>query len=79
MNKIVLFLFFLTPLLSGTTGKVKGQVVDAVTKEPLTGCVIYLAETEYGTAVDNDGNYFILNVKEWNIQPQSDCVCSRQN
>ena len=36
--------------------------MDAVTKEPLTGCVIYLAETEYGTAVDNDGNYFILNV-----------------
>ena len=62
MYKFFLIIVLLTPLISGTSGKIKGRVIDSLSKEPIPGCIIYLESTDYGTLVDNEGHYFILNV-----------------
>jgi len=62
MFKKLLYLIFILPLLAGTTGKIKGKVVDSQTSEPLIGCNIYLSSTNYGASADINGNYLILNI-----------------
>tara|TARA_Y100001970_G_scaffold47925_1_gene60661 strand:- start:7828 stop:10695 length:2868 start_codon:yes stop_codon:yes gene_type:complete len=62
MYKNFLIVILIAPLISGTTGKIKGRVIDSSSKEPIPGCVVYLESTDYGTLVDNDGYYFILNI-----------------
>ena len=47
---------------AGTTGKIKGKVVDDKTGEPLPGVNVLIVGTTMGAATDVHGNYFILNV-----------------
>ena len=47
---------------AGTTGKVKGRVMDGETGDPLPGANIQIVGTNLGAATDIDGYYFILNV-----------------
>ena len=47
---------------SGTTGKVAGRVIDAVTKEPIAGANIILEGTMRGASTDVDGEYYIINI-----------------
>ena len=61
IRKIVYFILIF-PLIAGTTGKIRGKVLDSNTKEPLVGCNIYLYSTSYGTSADQDGNYILLNI-----------------
>ena len=49
MLKKILYFIFIIPLLAGTTGKIRGKIIDSQTKEPLIGCNIYLLSTQYGT------------------------------
>ncbi len=49
-------------LLGGTTGKLTGIVSDAQSGDPLPGCNIIILGTEYGTATDINGEFFILNI-----------------
>jgi len=62
MYKNFLYFILIFPLLAGTTGKIKGQVIDFNTNEPLIGCNIYLSSTNYGASADIDGTYIILNI-----------------
>ena len=62
MVKKILYFIFIIPLLAGTTGKIRGKIIDSQTKEPLIGCNIYFLSTQYGTSADQDGNYLILNI-----------------
>tara|TARA_Y100000996_G_scaffold38749_1_gene26932 strand:+ start:1685 stop:4558 length:2874 start_codon:yes stop_codon:yes gene_type:complete len=62
MYKNLLIIVLFIPLFAGTTGKIKGNVIDAISREPILGCVVYLDKTDYGTLVDDNGNYFILNI-----------------
>ncbi|MFZ1081501.1 MAG: TonB-dependent receptor, partial [Candidatus Kryptoniota bacterium] len=50
-------------VFAGDTGKVAGRVVDAATKEPLTGASVQIVGTTLGAATDLDGRYTILNVR----------------
>ena len=43
-------------------GKITGKVIDAETKEPLTGATVGIQGTTRGALVDYDGNFLILNV-----------------
>ncbi len=54
--------FIFSLLYPGTTGKIAGTVVDAVTGEPLIGCNIMIEGTDMGTATDSRGDYAILNI-----------------
>ena len=45
------------------TGKIYGTITDVETGLPLAGANVVLEGTNRGTATDDNGNYFILNVK----------------
>lgn len=49
-------------LIAGSTGKIAGRVIDAVSKEPLMGVNVMIAGTRMGNSTDANGEYFILNV-----------------
>lgn len=57
-----LFLAFVTPALSGTTGKLTGKVVEKGTREPLIGVNIFVEGTTIGNPTDVNGSFTILNV-----------------
>ena len=60
---IILFIQF---LMAGTTGKITGIITDKETGEPLIGCNVIIMETDLGTASNEDGEYFILNIPPGN-------------
>lgn len=47
---------------AGTTGKVKGRVLELETGDPLPGANVQIAGTSLGAATDIDGFYFVLNI-----------------
>lgn len=61
---LVLVLAVAVPALvfAGTTGKIRGQVTDNETGEPLIGANVLVQGTTFGAATDLDGGYVILNV-----------------
>ena len=62
MKKIIIYFIFFLPLFAGTVGKIKGRVLDSVSKDPIIGCNVYLPSTSYGSSTDLDGFFLILNV-----------------
>ncbi len=59
---LLLLIVFVSSIRAGTTGKIAGKIMDAVTGEPLIGVNILLIGTNYGAAADLDGNYYIINI-----------------
>ncbi len=59
-----LWLVLLLPalLLAGTTGKIKGKVLDRENGEPLPGANVSIDGTTLGAASDLNGEFIILNV-----------------
>ena len=55
-------LIAVTPLWSGTTGKIAGTVTDKATGEPLPGANVMVVGTTLGSATDLDGQFSILNI-----------------
>ena len=43
-------------------GSVKGTVIDAVTKEPLIGANVFIAELNLGSSTDLNGNFIIISI-----------------
>ncbi len=62
--KIIFVLSFIISeaLFAGNTGKIKGSIIDADTKEPLIGVNIFIKGTNRGAASDFDGKFTILGV-----------------
>ena len=58
----LLFLIFPIFIAAGTTGKIKGLVLDKETNSPIIGANVFLESTTLGTVTDENGNYFIINV-----------------
>ncbi|GAB5536623.1 MAG: hypothetical protein Rubg2KO_28720 [Rubricoccaceae bacterium] len=58
---VVVLLALVAPSAMAQTGKLAGRVVDE-TGEPLIGANVFLMETDYGAAVDLDGNYVVLRI-----------------
>jgi len=60
---LLLFLFGQSLFLyGGTTGKIKGKILDSQTNEPLFGANIIVENTTLGAASDINGEYFIINI-----------------
>jgi len=59
---IFILLVAVTPLWSGTTGKIAGTVTDKANGDPLPGANVIVEGTSLGAATDNDGRYTILHV-----------------
>ena len=64
MNRIItiLFLLLLLPAMALAQGKLRGQVTDQETGEPLVGANVIIVGTSYGAATDLNGEYIILNL-----------------
>ena len=60
---VFLTAFIIQDIQGGTTGKISGIVLDAKTGEPLVGCNIVVENTQLGAATDQDGYFFIINMK----------------
>jgi outer membrane receptor for ferrienterochelin and colicin len=65
-NKLLLmvipFLFLISNLFAGATGKIVGLVIDKASNEPLPGVNVILQGKVIGASTDVDGYYVILNV-----------------
>jgi len=60
---IILSIFLLFSLLgAGTTGKIKGRIIDQNSGDPLIGVNVVLDGTSQGAASDFEGYYSIVNV-----------------
>jgi len=64
MNRIItiLFLLLLLPAMALAQGKLRGQITDQETGEPLIGANVIIVGTSYGAATDLNGEYIILNL-----------------
>ena len=51
---------------AGTTGKIKGNVTDSGTGQPLVGANVIIMGSGLGAATDDERNFFILNVPPGN-------------
>ena len=58
----ILFLTSANFLLAGTNGKIKGNVTDSETGEPVFGANVIIEGTYFGAAADFEGYYYINNV-----------------
>jgi len=65
-NKIILLMIMLFAcanwLFAGNTGKIAGFVKDKQTGEPLIGANVMIKGTNLGSAADEKGHYFILQI-----------------
>lgn len=62
MSFLLLQILLSFKVYAGTTGKLTGKVVDAISNEPLIGTNVVVVGTNLGAAADIQGNYFILNI-----------------
>ena len=62
IKNLFLYLILFFPLIAGTTGKVRGQIIDSITNDPLIGCNVFLKDTSYGTSSDIDGYFVLINI-----------------
>ena len=62
LKKLIFIHCILHPLFSGTTGKVAGLIIDKETGEVLIGCNVMVINSDKGTASDEFGEFFILNI-----------------
>ena len=67
MFKYSALIFLLSFILSQTTGKISGTIVDKKTSDPLPGANVYLEGTSFGTASDGEGRFTIINIKPGTI------------
>ena len=63
---LVIFLILIPNLyltsIQAAAGKIVGKIIDAETGSPLPGVNVMIANSQFGSATDIEGEYFILNV-----------------
>ena len=62
MLRYLALILLITLALSQTTGKISGIIFEEDSKDPLPGANIYLVNTSYGTASDENGRFTIINI-----------------
>ncbi|MBN2601212.1 MAG: carboxypeptidase-like regulatory domain-containing protein, partial [Candidatus Marinimicrobia bacterium] len=69
---ILLTLLAILPVFGQTTGKIAGKVYDEKTGEPLPGANIILMGTSFGSAADQNGDFYIINLSpgEYTVRVQ---------
>lgn len=59
---LILLIVFTQVVFAGNTGKIAGRVTEKSTGDPLIGVNVLIKGTSLGTATDEDGFYYILQV-----------------
>ena len=67
MSRLILLLLMTHFLMSGTTGKIAGKLIDASSGDPLIGANVLIENSEMGTATDINGDFAILNIPPGSI------------
>ena len=63
LTKFILIALVITvPIIAGTTGKIKGKIIDKDSGEPILGANVVVEGTYFGAATDEEGDYYINNV-----------------
>ena len=57
----VLAMFAASSVFAGTTGKIKGKVIDKKTKEPIPSATVMIEGTTMGALTGTDGEYMIAD------------------
>lgn len=58
----IIMLSLISLLMAGNTGKISGRVTDKSSGEPLIGVNVIIKGTNLGSATDEDGFYYILQI-----------------
>ncbi len=61
-------------LFSGITGKIQGVVRDEDTRDPIPLADVIILNTEMGSATDDNGNFYILNVPSGRYTIEVSCL-----
>ncbi len=61
-------------LFSGITGKIQGIVKDEDSREPIAFADLVILNTEMGSATDDNGNFYILNVPSGRYTIEASCL-----
>lgn len=59
---VVLLAFFTAPALAATMADFKGKVIDAATKEPLSGATVYISDLKATTTTNANGEFTFSNI-----------------
>jgi outer membrane receptor protein involved in Fe transport len=70
----MLSILLVLSLFSELTGKIQGIVIDEATNQPVPYANVIVTETHSGTATDEDGTFFILNVQPDIYTVEISCV-----
>lgn len=62
LSALLFIIFSSTLTFAGTTGKIKGKVLEKESGLPVIGANVVLQGTTMGAAADMNGSYFIINV-----------------
>ena len=63
-NSLLILSISLGVLIAGTDGTIRGKITDT-DGAPLAGANIYVPSLGVGAAADMEGNYIILNIREY--------------
>ena len=61
MKNLIIYIIF-SSVLYASSGSIIGEVIDVATHQPLIGANIIIVDTDYGTACDTEGKFFISNI-----------------
>lgn len=64
LKSFIFLLIFSTLSLASNEGKIRGKIIDQLTKQPLIGASVLVVGTNNGASTDADGNFFIAKVPE---------------
>jgi hypothetical protein len=61
-------------IINGITGKIQGIVMDEATNKPIPYADVIILDTEIGTATDENGRFYILNVPSGTYTVEFSCI-----
>ena len=65
LQHLIIFFIFVSSLIAQENtfrSRISGRVIDITTQQPLLGANVWLLNTKYGAATDNEGIYTINNI-----------------
>ena len=62
MIKYIIYMLMSFSLFAQTTGKISGLIKDQSDSAPLPGANVYLENTSFGAASDENGRFTLINI-----------------
>lgn len=59
---LIIFIFFVSVIYAGNTGKISGKIIDKKSCNPLIGANVVVKNKPFGASTDENGYYYILQL-----------------